>query len=285
MNVVTVPFPSARSATSAVRCFHYLMGDVRIAAMCALVAIVSVTDPSHADETKSPAEPPVVNVIAPLGVVPGRRAELTVRGQRLDAAKALTVKDAAGAEVAIKSRGRSNPPGAQDAKRVGDTQVVVELTLPESFASDSVTLIIETDRGGVASCRLPVVAAAQHLAEKEPNDGFRQAQPIDADRVVLGQIRQQRDVDVYRISSNASQTWSFNIVAQREGSAMDPILTLYGADGRMIDTVDDIEGTRDAQLSVTFPHAGDYYIVVMDAHDQGGPAHPYRLHVETRGER
>ena len=38
----------------------------------------------------------------------------------------------------------------------------------------------------------------------------------------------------------------------------------------------------DSRLEVTLPRDGPYYVSVIDAHDQGGPAHVYRLIVRSR---
>ena len=68
----------------------------------------------------------------------------------------------------------------------------------------------------------------------------------------------------------------------RHGTALDSILTLYDAAGRELASNDDIEASVDSRLEVTLPRDGPYYVSVIDAHDQGGPAHVYRLVVRLR---
>ena len=45
---------------------------------------------------------------------------------------------------------------------------------------------------------------------------------------------------------------------------------------------DDVDGTRDARITVKLPATARYWISLADAHNQGGPAHPYRLVVKKQ---
>src|SRR5207247_5912931 len=113
--------------------------------------------------------------------------------------------------------------------------------------------------------------------EKEPNNGFPQAQPIKIPQAIDGLIREPRDVDVFRLEGKAGQRLVFEVLAARHGSALDSILTLYDAAGQQLASNDDIDGTTDSRLDVILPKDGTYYLTLIDAHDQGGPAHVYRL--------
>jgi hypothetical protein len=115
------------------------------------------------------------------------------------------------------------------------------------------------------------------IPEKEPNDGFRQAQKIQVPQVIDGLIDRPRDVDVFRFEGKAGQKVICEILAARHGSALDSILTIYDAQGRELASNDDTEASPDSRLEVTLPKAGIYHVTVMDAHDQGGPEHVYRL--------
>ncbi len=42
---------------------------------------------------------------------------------------------------------------------------------------------------------------------------------------------------------------------------------------------DDITGSADSRLDVTLPKSGTYFVGVIDANDQNGPTHVYRLSV------
>jgi hypothetical protein len=63
---------------------------------------------------------------------------------------------------------------------------------------------------------------------------------------------------------------------------LDSFLTLYDPDGRVVELNDDADRTADSRIEVTPKKAGAYRVSVVDAHDQGGPAHIYRLSVRAK---
>jgi hypothetical protein len=85
------------------------------------------------------------------------------------------------------------------------------------------------------------------------------------------------DVDVFRIAGKKGERWTIEVEAQRRGSVLDPILTLYDGAGHIVATADDSETSRDPVLKVTLPRDGTYLISLIDAHNAGGPTHPYLL--------
>jgi hypothetical protein len=70
---------------------------------------------------------------------------------------------------------------------VGDTEVVIELTPPADCAKVSIELV--TPGGATEPREIPVLAKDATGAEKEPNDGFREAQPLDLAKPVGRQDR------------------------------------------------------------------------------------------------
>src|SRR5439155_9242842 len=96
-------------------------------------------------------------------------------------------------------------------------------------------------------------------------------------QVVDGMVSRPKDVDVFRFDGRAGRRLVFEVLAARHGSALDSILTLYDAAGREVASNDDTPGSVGSRLEVTVPRDGVYYLSLIDAHDQGGPAHVYRL--------
>ena len=101
-------------------------------------------------------------------------------------------------------------------------------------------------------------------------------------QVVEGRISQAQDVDVFRFEGKQGQQLILEVFAARHGSALDSLLTLHDADGRTLAVSDDIEGSSDSRIEVTLPKTGVWYVSVIDAHDQGGPTHVYRLSVRQK---
>jgi hypothetical protein len=58
---------------------------------------------------------------------------------------------------------------------------------------------------------------------------------------------------------------------------LDSLLTLYDADGRIVASNDDVDGTADSRVEATLPRTGVYYVSVVDANDVGSPSNIYRL--------
>jgi Bacterial pre-peptidase C-terminal domain len=227
-----------------------------------------------------PKKTPRIIVMTPLGVPVGSTTKLNVRGLRLDTASEVRCKEA-GVVIKILSKSKVGVPNQMDPNKLGDTQIEVELKIPADFKGDAANCVAITPEGESPPHRL-LVDAAPVLAEKEPNNSFRQAQPLAIPQTVEGRISQPMDVDVFRIDGKQGQQVILEVHAARLGSALDSVLTLYDADGQTIAVSDDIEGSTDSRIEATLPKTGVFYVSVIDAHDQGGPTHAYRLSVRLK---
>jgi hypothetical protein len=222
---------------------------------------------------------PLIKLASPLGVPHNANTKLTLRGLKLDDAKEIKCSDGK-STAKILSQGNATVPNMQDAKRVGDRQVEIELTVPADAPQGDLGLVIVTGKGESEPYQLYVGGEFPIVEEKEPNDGFRQAQSIQTPVIIHGSIHADRNVDCFALEGQAGQKLTCEIFADRRGSGLDPLLTLYNERGVLVATHDDLKDSRDAKLEVTLPAGGKYFLVVQDAHDLGGPAHPYRLIVK-----
>jgi hypothetical protein len=216
---------------------------------------------------------PRVVMAAPLGVVPGTATRVTIRGLKLDTATEVRFTDP---KVTAKILNKGKAPLAKDQTpaQVGDTQAEVEVTVPPGAAG---SFVVVTPAGESKPHDLLVDPTIPVIAEKEGNNGFAQAQPIALPQAVDGSIGHPQDVDVFRFEGKAGQRVVLEVLAARHGSALDSFLTLYDAQGRELAANDDADGSADSRLEVTLPRDGTYYVSLLDAHDQGGPTHVYRL--------
>jgi hypothetical protein len=225
---------------------------------------------------KAPAKDAArVTVAIPLGATPGVKTRITIRGYKLDQATAIRFPDAKGT-ARILSKGRAPVPD-KNAGPIGDTQVVAEVTLPSGMPSGTAHFTLVTPAGETPAHGLLVETGIPVVPENEPNNGFKNAQAIQVPQAVDGLIQHPRDVDVFRFDGKAGQKVICEVLAARHGSALDSILTLYDAQGNELASNDDSGETTDSRMEVTLPRAGPYYLSLIDAHDQGGPAHVYRL--------
>lgn len=230
-------------------------------------------------------EPPRILLAAPLAISPGKPTTVILRGLKLDGVTRVEVSGVDGlTELPIKKQEKAGLPPQVEAKEAGDTQVEVEISLPEQFTGSGFSLAIETPAGKTAYELLPL-PADQLILEVEPNGGFRQAQQLEFGKQIAGSIHQQRDVDVYQLTGKAGQQIVAEVVAHRRGSTLDGWLSLFDAQGRLLATADDIltdagAPSRDPALHFTLPADGQYFLSLVDAHDRGGPTHPYLLQVK-----
>jgi hypothetical protein len=228
-------------------------------------------------EDKKPPEPPRIAMCAPLAVPLGATTKVIVRGWRIDNATAIRSSDEK-VSVKILTKGGATIPNKQDAKQIGDQQVEIEVTTADA-APREVMLTVVTPTGDSRPHKVFIGGAFPIVLDKEANDGFRQAQPIQLPQIIDGQIHGDRNVDVFSFKVAKSTKVVIEVFARRHGSGLDSLLTLYDARGSIIAVNDDQKDTTDSRLEQTVP-PGRYFIGLQDAHDHGGPTHPYRLIVQ-----
>ena len=230
------------------------------------------------DEKKK--EPPTITGAVPFAVVPGATNKIKIRGLNLTNVTEVRFPGAAQTLVAeIKSRGKATLPDKADPKKLGDTQLEVELFLPADFAAGDLPFSVTTPDGDTNTNLLRVVEAKLLFDEKEPNGGFRKPNDIRLPQTMRGFIDPANDVDVFRFTGRAGQKIRVESLSARHGSTLDPILTLHDAAGHTLATSDDTKDGLDARLRITLPRDGGYFISVIDAHDRGGPTYGYLVTV------
>lgn len=227
-------------------------------------------------ETKKEAARIIVAM--PLGVAAGTPVKFTIRGLGLDAVTDVRFKEPK-TRAKILGKKKVGVPNGQDAKLVGDSEAEIEATLPVDISSPTVDFVVVNAAGESAVHTLVVDRDLPVIGEKEPNNGFVQAQSIALPAAINGVIDHAQDVDVFRLEGKAGQRLTCEIYAARLGSPLDSLVTLYDAEGHSLASNDDHNGNADSLLEFTLPKDGVYFVSVMDANDQGGPAHVYRLSV------
>src|SRR5581483_10130568 len=96
--------------------------------------------------------------------------------------------------------------------------------------------------------------------EKEPNDDYRHAQPLDKSCVVNGRLEKTGDVDCFAIHLTRGQTLVASMEANRTlGSPMDAVLQVVSARGTVLEENNDYH-ELDPQLMFTAPADGTYVV-------------------------
>lgn len=251
----------------------------------ALSAAFYLVSPALADDKPAeikPPEPAQIVFTQPLAIAPGKAQTLLLRGFRLEGATSVKLLGLEPApEVALKKKEKAGAPDKLDVKDVGDSICEVEFTLPADFSAAELELSVQTGEFSSPGHKLPVRPMDKLAVETEPNNGFRQAQGVQLGQTIVGSIQSPGDVDVFEFSGVAGQMIVAEIFAQRAGSALDSLLSLHTPGGQLLSQADDQASTRDSLLKFTLPASGSYRLVLQDANDRGGAAHPYRLELRT----
>ncbi len=237
-------------------------------------------------QDKKPEDTPRVLLSSPLGITAGTVNKIVMRGLRLDQVTEVRIGTPP-VPAKLLSKSKVAVPQKQDVNRAGDSQIEVEIELPKEIKAGEIAVSVIGPSGTSGAYQL-LIDEQPPVAEKEPNDGFTQAQPIEIGTTFEGTLHQPQNVDVFRIEGQAGEKLVCEVIAARRGSALDATLTLFDSRRRMVDTADDLPADatnrddwslRDARLKVTLPTTSTFFLVLQDANDFGGPAHPYRLQV------
>ncbi len=236
-----------------------------------------------AEEKKpEPKTSPSVLLTSPLAAVAGATNTIKLRGLNLtNVGEVRFMAAPAGLVSVIKSAMKSDPPKPLDAKRAGDTQIELSLLLPSGIATGELSFVVVTPDGLSATNRLVVLPADGAVDEKEPNGGFKEAQLIRVGQTVRGEIGKEKDVDMFRFEGAAGDRIRVELTAARLGSALDALVNLHDASGHLLASADDPALGKNAVLEATLPTAGPWFLVLLDAHDRGGAAHPYLLSLRS----
>lgn len=227
-----------------------------------------------------PPPPPRVTALAPVAVAQGFSGTMRLRGVRLKDATAVRIESEGwSTSLAIKEKKDAATPSGVEASVAGDSEIVVELTLPDNAPAGPLSLVVTAGEQSAAPVVLTVRTPAA-LAAIDPGTGFQNAPRIGSGQAVPGVIGGQREVDVYAVEAVAGKRLRIAVTARAAASLLDPLLTVHDGNGRQLAVHDDLSvDNRDAALEVTPAVDGPVYCVVQDAHDTGSEWHGYLLEV------
>ena len=205
-----------------------------------------------------------ISTTSPIGIQPGKATDVKVRGGGLAGASQLwTSFDA---QVARKSDGKNA------------AEAVFGINVPAD-APVGINAIRVATPGGVSALKLFMIDDLTSIDQKAGNTNPAAAQEIPTLVAVDGAVGSLAR-HYFKIKAAAGQQLSFEVVARRLGSALDPTLRLLDIKGKELAYSDDDSGLRaDCQFSYKFAAAGEYLLELRDIRYQGGGAHFFRLRV------
>jgi hypothetical protein len=112
--------------------------------------------------------------------------------------------------------------------------------------------------------------------EAEPNNSVAEATPGEAPGAFNGVISEAGDIDYFKFTAKAGQTFDVRAHAKAIRSPLDPVLTVYNATGGGLLANDD-SGSPDSYVRFGVPADGEYLVSVTDHLGKGGPDFAYRV--------
>jgi hypothetical protein len=211
---------------------------------------------------------PSISGTSPLAVAPGQALALKIRGGNLIGAAQIWSSFPATAvlDAAVPNNG----------KNAGEA--VFTFTLPPE-APVGVHGLRVANGTGISNLWLVMVDDLPSVAQVKPNGNPMQAQVLTLPAGVDGNV-DSLTRNYYKFTAAAAQTLSFEVVARRFGSALDPMLRILDLQGRELAYSDDAAGLGgDSRLTHIFKDAGEYIVEVRDIRFQGGGNFNYRLRI------
>lgn len=240
-----------------------------------LVAVVSLDTREVQSQPKAPAvvaapQAPTLTTPANLGAKPGEEVELTLTGANLAGPTAVMLN--APATVSI-------PTDHQNGTDAGKLRVKVKVD--EKCPVGLYSLRVATKQG-VSNARPFVVDTLPPIASNGNNRTKATAQAVTIPCVVSGTIGNEAS-EFYQVKVAANQRLTFEVLARRIGSPLDPIIVLHDAKTQreIIELyADDTPGLQgDCRLTHTFREAGEFLVEVRDTTYRGGADFTYRLRI------
>ena len=238
-------------------------------------------------------ELPYLDSIFPLGGKRGTENTIAVSGRNL--------ADVASMQVSIVQ----NAPDPLEEGIDDDWSMQVSIAPDAPLGAQKVRVMTPS---GLSTNSYPfMVGDLPEVVETEPNNTWKQVTSNEAGAntvmppiIINGQIELEEDVDYFAFKAEKEQRLIFEVTAQRLGSKLDALLTLFDKaetageagdsdaapdwsaatqleDGTL--AVNDDTMGSEARIDHTFEEAGDYAIAIRDLNNGGGPDFAYRLSI------
>ena len=220
------------------------------------------------------AAQPVITDLQPRGAQKGRPFTLTLLGRDLGE----------GARIESTLPATFTPLGPEKGA-MGGASFLVETTSDPAVGVYPIRVITPY---GISNVQLFSIGSFPEFTEDESragslpntNDTIEGAQPLPNGPLTLNGKLKGPERDVYRINAKAGEKRVIEVEARRCGSAIDPVMELQDASGKVLARSEDAALVGlDARIEFTFPREGYYYVVLHDARFSTQTANFYRLKI------
>ena len=211
---------------------------------------------------------PVLYHAVPAAVAPGKTTTLTFSGEKLNGATGLWTGFPA--QVSRVSSDKTNGNSS--------VEVAFQVSVPKNIPVGIGAVQLATTNG-LSNLHLIMVDDLPGVAESGTNKTIASAQQLKLPVAVDGNC-DELSFDYYAFKAKKGQRVSVEVVANRLGSPLDPVVRLLDAAGKELAYCDDDPAAgSDSRISFTSPATGRYVIELRDIGYQGGSKYRYRLRV------
>ena len=122
-----------------------------------------------------------------------------------------------------------------------------------------------------------MVRDTPQIVEVEPNNKREEAQVVTIPAGISGHIGKKNDRDTFSIDAKKGRKIRFDLRSWSLGFDLDPVLTIYDAEGKNLSSGDDVGKDLDPKLTWRCPADGTYTLEVRDRYGKGGQDFAYHL--------
>jgi hypothetical protein len=231
--------------------------------------------------------PPTLQKVSLTGGQRGTRVTVTVEGTNIGGATrfifsepgfttSITSVKEVPVEKPVMAKGvvRTDAPIDDKAKKY---EVTADVTIAPTVPHGVHAFRVETPLG-VSNLLRFAVSSLVEIPEREPN-GPGAAQPVLLPATLVGTLGTAGDVDAYQFRARAGEEMVFQVVARPLGSRLDSVVRLVNGTGKVLETNNDVDLSRDSVLTWRFAESGSYTLTIEDV-EHGGAASgfAYRIH-------
>ncbi len=221
-----------------------------------------------ASAASAPAQAPSITSTFPQAVRPGESVDVTIRGDNLAGVTELWTSFPC--ETAL------SPDVKENSKN--NEQVVYRINVPAEAYVGVHAIRVATPRG-VSALKLLVLDDLPSIAQDKSNKTPDKAQQVSTSAAIDGVV-DSLSQNYFKFEAQAGQSISFEVLARRIGSALDPTIRILAGDGHELIYSDDVPGlSGDSRVCYTFQDAGQYLLELRDIRYQGGGNYFFRLRI------
>lgn len=214
------------------------------------------------------AQSPTISATSPQAVAPGKTTDLVISGGNL--------VGVSGVWASFKNQATPSPDEKDNGKNAG--RFVYRFNVPADVQVGVHGIRVVTDKG-VSPLRMILVDDLPSVAQTAGNTTEEKAQALTLPVAVDGSVA-NLSRHYFKFSAAAGQVVSFEVVARRMGTALDPVVRILDKGGRELAYSDDAPGlSGDAQLAYKFDKTGEYIAEVRDIQYRGGATYNFRLRI------